>query len=628
MIMTFMSFGTSFLSLKKPSFIGQPILYKPLPSPEDLEKALPVSPYPPRVSTTLPQLGGKVLVTGIGEFSEDEFFLNLLNEQRVWKSIVLATENAAEAKKRFMSRTARYSGLLNLLEFVDVSISNDEQLDKALVGSNTWIAMNISQEVIPAMVDKAILAGVKRAVFTVELPPETAETVSTVPEFEYATSAFEKIDGAFTGIRHGEVIPGDENNPYIIVNATTPNVDPVVERGVLARIVAELIFIPASGNQYCGVSSGDLFCNDYVTLLRSVGVNRRQEVAKVYDGGIQLQIRLLGETFEQRKKDKEEKIAARDAAKAAEVAEDLRYKERQAMRDARALRIGNGTATEDDDIIFHKKETIEQRLERRCQEILQNVWKEYDVRMYTKSTSKREFFEMNHERAFALARKELEDEREEKRRVVAEKRTKDELLDTFIDANRKQMAKLESLERKEMANQKEMSDIWVKYVYLLIESTLEQCVTENILFHNLDEYAQTLLLRKTANQLRSDCNLPDYPVVYDHIDATVIVKQLATSPLGVKLNLTSEDSEKIAKDLYTKHGNMLKSIAALRGAKQILELAIETLQRELPPPPPTVNELRAAESAAKVAAVAKLKLQAIRNRNQPRSFEESYVGRL
>jgi hypothetical protein len=63
------------------------------------------------------------------------------------------------------------------------------------------------------------------------------------------------------------------------------------------------------------------------------------------------------------------------------------------------------------------------------------------------------------------------------------------------DVNRKQYAKLMSLERKEIVNQKEISETWVKFIYLLIETTLSHCKETDKLFHNLDEYSQTLLLR-------------------------------------------------------------------------------------------------------------------------------------
>jgi hypothetical protein len=47
---------------------------------------------------------------------------------------MLGTDNAAAAKKRFLSRTARYSGLLNILDFATVDYDVKEQLDALLVG--------------------------------------------------------------------------------------------------------------------------------------------------------------------------------------------------------------------------------------------------------------------------------------------------------------------------------------------------------------------------------------------------------------------------------------------------------------------------------------------------------------
>ena len=60
-------------------------------------------------------IGGKIVITGIGKYEEDEFMLSLLNEQNLWSSVILATDDEEVAKKKFLSRTARYSGLLNIL---------------------------------------------------------------------------------------------------------------------------------------------------------------------------------------------------------------------------------------------------------------------------------------------------------------------------------------------------------------------------------------------------------------------------------------------------------------------------------------------------------------------------------
>ena len=52
------------------------------------------------------------------------------------------------------------------------------------------------------------------------------------------------------------------------------------------------------------------------------------------------------------------------------------------------------------------------------------------------------------------------------------------------------------------------------------------------------------------------------------------------------------------------------------------------MQRELPPKPPTIADLRKTESDAKKEAVAKLRLKALRIRNQPYTPDESPVGKL
>lgn len=68
------------------------------------------------------------------------------------------------------------------------------------------------------------------------------------------------------------------------------------------------------------------------------------------------------------------------------------------------------------------------------------------------------------------------------------------MADTLLDVNRVQYSKLLALERKEMLNQKEISDSWVKYVFLLLEVTMQHCQDKNILFNNLDEFQQVSMV--------------------------------------------------------------------------------------------------------------------------------------
>jgi hypothetical protein len=214
-------------------------------------------------------------------------------------------------KKRFLSRTARYSGLLNILDFAGVDFNNDTALSSVLHSASAWLAFNVSEGDIQSYATSAIQAGVKRAVFTMQLPPSRInETV--IPEFDEAIQLFEKNQGSFTGIRHGTIIPGDEDNSYEIANSTSPCAQATVERGVLSRVVAELLRVDSSSNKVCGLSSGNAFAAAYLNILRSSGLTRKQEVEKIFKGGIQRVAQLTVAEYEAQRKRREEREAERE----------------------------------------------------------------------------------------------------------------------------------------------------------------------------------------------------------------------------------------------------------------------------------------------------------------------------
>ena len=154
-----------------------------------------------------------------------------------------------------------------------------------------------------------------------------------------------------------------------------------------------------------------------------------------------------------------------------------------------------------------------------------------------------------------LARKEVEDEKARRNDVKTDLQSDKAILDRFEDQNRKQYSKLLALERKEMQSQKEISDTWVKFIYLLLEVTMASCAGKNVLFHNQDQFTQTLLLREKANELRALASLPPYEVVYDPLDASAIISFLTsdestgvaalTSILGVTLDVPLSDVDQV-----------------------------------------------------------------------------------
>lgn len=218
----------------------------------------------------------------------------------------MATSDEAATKKRFLSRTARYSGLLNILNIVQADLSNLEQVKPVLQGAEAWIAFNVPREDILTYSKAAIEANIKRVVVTTELSSQQINDTS-LPEFNQAIEMFQNSGGYFTGVRHGEVVPGDENNVYEILNATTPCVESFVERGVLGRVVAELLQIERSGNIECGVSSSNEFAGAYLNVLRSSGLTRREEVDRVLNGGVQRVMQLKETRVAERKKLAEER---------------------------------------------------------------------------------------------------------------------------------------------------------------------------------------------------------------------------------------------------------------------------------------------------------------------------------
>jgi len=165
--------------------------------------------------------------------------------------------------------------------------------------------------------ESALAAGVKRVVFTTELPSSKINE-TTIPEFQNAINLFAKASStaAFTGIRHGQVIPGDENFPYEIYNSSIPLLESTVERGVLARVAAELLCIDKAANSECGLSSSGDFAAGYLNVLRSSGLTRRQEVTKMFSGGLQRVARLTVDEYEAERKRAEDRKAQAEARRA------------------------------------------------------------------------------------------------------------------------------------------------------------------------------------------------------------------------------------------------------------------------------------------------------------------------
>lgn len=471
---------------------------------------------------------------------------------------MLASTNSAEKQKRFLSRTARYSGLLNILEFPEADINVPANLTSLLSGANAWLAFNVERAHVESYADAALQSNVQRVIFTTAVDPaQASEGAHNLPEFEAAIAKFSAQGKAFTGIRHGTVLPGDENNNYEIVNATQPLACPTVHRGVLGRVATELLRISVSHNDQCGLSGSDSFTDAYLSILRSSGLTRKDEVLKIYTGGIQRVKQSFFDDVAKRKQEEEEELKKKEARK----------EELAVLSKAAQLRQQQQEEGEYDDeleallnpIISAAEE--EKYVKERAAAILEEVLYQYQYRMVAHKIDQNTFEENNLEKARALATQEFREERERKISKELEKRANQEARDKALELQQQQYSRLLAIEKKEILSQQQISDVWVKYLYLLLGQVMEDCATKDILFHNLDEFQQTLQLREKANQLRAQCRLPKYDVVYDPLDAQHIVATLSQDAAVAEKFLLNKPADTVYPLLQEKYGRLLKNVA-------------------------------------------------------------------
>jgi hypothetical protein len=315
-------------------------------------------------------------------------------------------------KRKFLSRSARYSGLLNILELFSITDLNNETLVTSLLnGATTWLGMQVSTFNLPVFANAAAKAGIKRAVFGVAQhqnikPLGVGHNQSALFKAE---EIFAKEGIAFTGVFHGPLVSGSEDSPYMIVpvNAshgdTGGRIGSSVQRGVLSRVLTELIHVPEAHGRLCSVLPGNAYAAAYLSALRSAGLARGSEVRKMFNGGLQRMARRTGHT---------------DLL----VLPDMDLSTGNSLLSAAANRTSQGATrrSEDSDAEFQEMLAVQEKLRQqadfeervtaRANEILKDVYKELYSRMFCLSTSQAEFYEKNIEMATGLARKEVLEE--------------------------------------------------------------------------------------------------------------------------------------------------------------------------------------------------------------------------
>ena len=147
----------------------------------------------------------RLLVSGFlcksANFAQPFVFSKLYeSDQTRWESIVGATDDIPFAKKRMVSPTNVYNGLVDMMEYAQVT--SEAELEKALAGRDAWLAFNVTADDVDLYAELAAKQGLRRVVLGVHAPPALrgADMV-----FEQAQRRLSEAGVAYTIVKFGDV---------------------------------------------------------------------------------------------------------------------------------------------------------------------------------------------------------------------------------------------------------------------------------------------------------------------------------------------------------------------------------------------------------------------------------------
>ena len=247
-------------------------------------------------------IDGALVVTGLVGERNDQFLLDLLNHQESafeFETIRLLVPDAGKAKKQLLSRSARYTGLLDKLECVSSSSSSDSDTDlvlptaEQLEGVSTWLAV-VDHKVTDGPTACATIAALAKAtdglsnvaiLVTNAVQLETAACQTAVDALNDSSSSSDDDGLSYTVVAVGPTHDGPEGGECYqyepLTEAPALSDTAVFGREEAYRIISELLQLE------CGVNKALAFAEVYnvnatetklIKGLREAGYDRMQEI--------------------------------------------------------------------------------------------------------------------------------------------------------------------------------------------------------------------------------------------------------------------------------------------------------------------------------------------------------------
>lgn len=223
---------------------------------------------PPSMAETL------VVTDGTDSFYGSRAIFQSLFDYGEFAKITAFSSSEADAKKMLLSRQARYSGLIDVLQFAE---GGADALAATLGEASAWIAVNADEAAIVDQVGTASAAGIRRAF--IHLSASDAPSVDATK----LTAALEASSMEWTVMRTGSLSKKGSGGGLLVSELELPTCDELPMEDCHRFITEAMTITEANGRAFSLCPSAD---GSQLKQMRLSGCTRRDEVEALLRGQI------------------------------------------------------------------------------------------------------------------------------------------------------------------------------------------------------------------------------------------------------------------------------------------------------------------------------------------------------
>lgn len=243
-------------------------------------------------------IDGKVLVSGLVRSRErtDQVIFDLLNNKESafeFETIVAFVDDIAFAKKRLLSRSARYSGLLDVLEFAEAGVPGGLPSPSQLEGVKSWVAVMDSDNLVNRVDEVAAVIKQVDSIENIVILATNAANLDGADE-KHIVESLKTCGAKYTMVAVGELQEVPEGtDPYSFCemgsSERTAPADTTFSRDEAMRIITECLQLEAGVNRalsFSKVTDANSTEAKLIKGLREAGYARTQEVDHMLRDGV------------------------------------------------------------------------------------------------------------------------------------------------------------------------------------------------------------------------------------------------------------------------------------------------------------------------------------------------------